>query len=172
MSFSRILVALNDLTKDQVVFSHSLSLAEPSHSQLRLVHCLSLDIYRDLGPMMDAGVGLHSQAEILKTAETEHLIQIQAAQTWLNDLRTRAVAQDIAADFVCATGDPGTLICHLATTWEADVVVVGNSGKKGLRRLLLGSVSNYVVKHSPALTIVVPWDGSSPVEYLPAEIVG
>ncbi|MGP1384972.1 MAG: universal stress protein [Thainema sp.] len=169
MKFQKILVALNDPEQDQVVFNHALSLVQPGESHLKLVHCLSLDIYKNLGSMMDAGAGLRSRSEVLEENEADQLEQVQAAQPWLEDLRDRAVNQDIAADFVCEVDDPGRLICRLAQDWNADVMVVGNSGKKGLKRLMLGSVSNHVVKHAPCLTIVVPWDGSSPIEYSPGE---
>lgn len=42
---------------------------------------------------------------------------------------------------------------------EADVVVVGARGLGGIRGLVLGSVSNEVVQHSPCPVLVVP-DGS------------
>jgi len=172
MGFKKILVAVDDPTKDEVVFNHGLSLAVPNQSHFRLVHCLSLDIYRNLGSMMDAGVGLHPQSKVLDAGEKEHLARTQAAKSWLETLRSQAVAQGIGADFICETGDPGPLICYLATLWEAEVIVVGNSGKKGLRRLILGSVSQHVVDHSSCLTVVVPWDGSPPVEYPPGKTGG
>lgn len=165
MRFQKILVALDDPRRDEAVFKHALSLAQSGESHLKLVHCLSLDIYHNLGSLIDAGAGLRSSSDVLKENEAELLERAQAVQSWLADLRDRAMAQDIAADFVCEIDEPGLLICRLGQGWNADVIVVGNSGKKGLKRLALGSVSNHVVKHAPCLTIVVPWDGSTPIEY-------
>jgi len=53
----------------------------------------------------------------------------------------------------------------LAKDWNADLVVVGNSGKEGLKKLILGSVSQYVANHAPCRTIVVPNDNSSAAEF-------
>lgn len=171
MSLQNVLVALNDPVQDGVVFDHALSLAQSGQSRLKLVHCLSLDVYKNLGSMMDAGVGLRSRSEVLQENEADQQRRLQAVQPWLEDLCARAATQDIAADFVCETDEPGRLICRLAQDWHADVIVVGNSGKKGLKRLMLGSVSHYVAKHAPCLTVVVPWDGTSPVEYSPGEVM-
>jgi nucleotide-binding universal stress UspA family protein len=169
MRFRKILVALDNPQRDEVVFKHALSLAQSGESHLKLVHCLSLDIYHNLGSMLDAGAGLRSSSNVLKEDEADLLERVQAARSWLANLRDRVMAQDIAVDFICEVDEPGLLICRLGQDWNADVIVVGNSGKKGLKRLVLGSVSNHVVKHAPCLTIVVPWDGSSPMEYSPGE---
>jgi nucleotide-binding universal stress UspA family protein len=53
-----------------------------------------------------------------------------------------------------AVGSPGTEIVELAEKLGADVVVVGCEGKDGLRRLLLGSVSEYVARHAPCSVLV------------------
>lgn len=170
MRLQKILVALTERERDEVVFNYALSLAEPGASYLKLVHCLSLDIHKNLGSMMDAGAGLRSRSEVLQESEADQRERMRATQPWLEDLRDRAMNQNVAADFVCETDEPGRLICRLARDWNADVIVVGNSGKKGLKRLMLGSVSNYVAKHAPCLTVVVPWDGTPPVEYSPGEV--
>ncbi len=46
-------------------------------------------------------------------------------------------------------GEPAAAICALATELGARAVVVGSRGRGGLRRALLGSVSDYVVRHAP-----------------------
>jgi nucleotide-binding universal stress UspA family protein len=50
---------------------------------------------------------------------------------------------------------PAEGIAQLASDLEADLVVVGTHGRRGVRRLLLGSVAEGVVRLSPAPVLVV-----------------
>lgn len=52
-------------------------------------------------------------------------------------------------------GDAGPAICEVAAAMGADVVVVGSHGSGFVRRVLVGSVSQYVVRHSPCPVLVV-----------------
>jgi nucleotide-binding universal stress UspA family protein len=45
-------------------------------------------------------------------------------------------------------GDARDLILDLAETWHADLIIVGSHGRKGLDRLLMGSVSEAVARHA------------------------
>jgi nucleotide-binding universal stress UspA family protein len=51
--------------------------------------------------------------------------------------------------------DPAHAIAQLASDLEADLVVVGTHGRKGLSRFLLGSVAEGVVRLSPCPVLVV-----------------
>ena len=50
---------------------------------------------------------------------------------------------------------PAEEIAQLASDLEASLVVVGTHGRRGVRRLLLGSVAEGVVRLSPCATLVV-----------------
>ena len=51
-------------------------------------------------------------------------------------------------------GQAGPTICDLAADTEALAVVIGSSGRGGLRRAVLGSVSDHVVRHAPCPVVV------------------
>ncbi|MFQ4137271.1 universal stress protein [Nodosilinea sp. PGN35] len=158
-------MALDRTAASDRVFDHALGLAQSSHGQLRLVHSLTVKPYENLGKLIDAGVGLQSSTRVQHEEETAQLHQIQEARSWLEQLRTEA-QHHVSTDFVCEIADPGPFICQLAQAWGADVVVVGNSGKRGLKKLVLGSVSDYVANHAPCSVMVVPNDPSLEVEVL------
>jgi nucleotide-binding universal stress UspA family protein len=52
-------------------------------------------------------------------------------------------------------GDPRTTIVDAAAELRADLIVMGTQGRSGLDRIVLGSVAEYVVRHSavPVLTV-------------------
>jgi nucleotide-binding universal stress UspA family protein len=62
-------------------------------------------------------------------------------------------------------GDPAEQIVRAAESWEADLVVMGNHGRTGLRRLLMGSVARNVLLHAPCSVLIVreqPADEEAP----------
>lgn len=70
-----------------------------------------------------------------------------------NDLVTRAAERlsrdDRRVDTLVREGDPGAEIVQEAEGWPADLIVVGSHGSSGFKRVLVGSVANYVVNHAP-----------------------
>ena len=51
-------------------------------------------------------------------------------------------------------GDPGMQICLLAEQTSARAIVIGSRGRGGLKRAILGSVSDHVVRHAPCPVII------------------
>lgn len=54
-----------------------------------------------------------------------------------------------------AGGDPPTRIVDLASEVGADLIIVGNKGMRGLRRVLLGGVPNFVSHHADRSVLIV-----------------
>jgi nucleotide-binding universal stress UspA family protein len=52
-------------------------------------------------------------------------------------------------------GNPKEEIISEAGTWSADLIVVGSRGRRGLKRWLLGSVSEAVARHAPCSVEVI-----------------
>lgn len=57
-------------------------------------------------------------------------------------------------ELVAVVGDPGPAICDLAARLPASVVVIGTSGLGGLRRAVMGSTSEHVIRHAPCPVLV------------------
>ena len=73
---------------------------------------------------------------------------------------TAAASDDLATtehpvEIITGTGSPGPAICDVATERKADVVVVGSLERGWLSRIVIPSVSEYVVKHAPCDVLVV-----------------
>lgn len=56
---------------------------------------------------------------------------------------------------VIEEGEPRTMIVDYAAKVKADLIVVGSHGRRGLPRLLLGSVSEFVARHAPCSVEII-----------------
>jgi len=67
----------------------------------------------------------------------------------------KAEAQGIGITSHLKEGHAGTEILKLARDQGVDLIVLGSHGKSNLDRILMGSVSSFVVSHSSVSTMVV-----------------
>ena len=67
----------------------------------------------------------------------------------------RGREEGLAVSFLVWTGDPGDMIIEAAEAEHADMVLVGSHGRGPVGRLLLGSVSEFVVRNAPCPVLVV-----------------
>lgn len=67
--------------------------------------------------------------------------------------RLREVHVNVTSTLV--EGDVRQAILDEAAAWPADLIVVGSHGRTGLNRLMLGSVSEAIVRHAPCSVEVV-----------------
>ena len=151
---SRILVAVDRSEKNKSVFDSAVSLAQATGATLMLLHVLSeketgypaLPTYAYY-PMMD-----DRDFELYRERLAEY-------QKWgldlLKNLTEKATAAGVETEYTQLTGNPGSIICELADTWSADLIIVGSRGLKGLKEMFLGSVSNYVTHHTPCSILIV-----------------
>jgi nucleotide-binding universal stress UspA family protein len=70
-------------------------------------------------------------------------------------LAQRAKAAGCDATFLVWDGDPGEAIVAAADSENADLIVVGSHGRSGVSRFLIGSVSDFVVRHAHCPVMVV-----------------
>ena len=71
----------------------------------------------------------------------------------LADLASRARTGGVEVETYQRPGDPADAICEVATQVKADVIVVGNKGMTGVRRVL-GSVPNSVAHQAPCAVLI------------------
>jgi nucleotide-binding universal stress UspA family protein len=57
-------------------------------------------------------------------------------------------------EITAIVGEPGEAICQLAAALPATAIVIGTSGRSGLRRAIMGSTSDHVVRHAPCPVVV------------------
>jgi nucleotide-binding universal stress UspA family protein len=86
--------------------------------------------------------------EYLKSLGTSHL-----AESLLAELASAARVAGVDVHTHASTSAPAAAICDIAAEVRADLIVVGNKGMAGLRRVL-GSVPNSVAHQAPCAVLI------------------
>jgi len=141
--FQKILVAIDDSESSHTIFDRALTLAKTNQSELMLIHVLTLldDFYPG-----DTFIGIPASAMQIYAERLEN--REQAGIEKLRSLEVEATAAGVTTEFTQKIGDPGKMICEVANTWNANLIVIGRRGLSGLSELFMGSTSNYVLHHA------------------------
>ena len=99
--------------------------------------------------------GLFSSLPMDNTLEIIYSVLQQEGEEILESARKKAEAVDVPFTTHLRQGHAGSQITALAEELGADLVLLGSYGKSGVDRLLLGSVTDYVVRNSSITTMVV-----------------
>lgn len=118
--------------------------AKRGSARLRLLHVVSELVMLDVDPP----VYLQGSLEVLRRAGAQVLDR--AAQL--------ARAEGVTAETTLLESigaRPADLIVEQAKSWPADLIVMGTHGRRGLRRAVLGSDAELVVRDSPVPVLLV-----------------
>ncbi len=153
----KILVAVDHSDMSQHIFAEALALAQATQGQMLLIHVLSpFDEYNPppLFPGLDGVYPVVHDAVIRTYMHQWEVLEAQGLDL-LRHLTQEATAAGVSVEFSQHLGTAGRVICEVARTWQADLIVVGRRGLSGVSELLVGSVSNYVLHHAPCSVLTV-----------------
>lgn len=107
----------------------------------------------DEDPSLVVGAG-HS-GPVMRPEQKQRMLDAEEAdgRAVLADAARRLAPIEVETHLL--RGDPGAAICGWAEKTGADLIVLGTSGKGGLKRAVLGSVSDYVVRNAPCPVLTV-----------------
>ena len=103
-------------------------------------------------PDTTTGNGFTSEASAPDLAEQIETSGDRQAKYILDATVTALGLDDV--ELMAIVGRPGRAICELAESLPASVVVIGTSGRTGLRRAMMGSTSDHVIRHAPCPVLV------------------
>lgn len=79
----------------------------------------------------------------------------QKAKEFVADIKKKAEAFNIKTSTFTGEGESYEVITGLAKKEKSDVIIMGSHGRTGLKRLLMGSVTEKVIGYSPCPVLVV-----------------
>jgi nucleotide-binding universal stress UspA family protein len=150
--YKRILVPTDGSDTAKAGVIEACKLAKEQGAQVRLVHIVEPHLV--LAPEI-YGVAYEQVTESLRAGGASALLY---AQTVAKQLGIEAETQLIEA-----MGTPaGELVIKAAQEWPADLIVCGTHGRRGLRRIVMGSDAEYIIRHTPVPVLLIRQDGWLP----------
>lgn len=136
----RILVPLDFSGQSRQAFRCAVPLAEKFGASILLVHVIPPPVYA---------------ATDLALAPPNAAAQRAAARRRLTTTATAGIPPGVKVRAVIREGHPAREILAVARRHKVGLVVISTKGRTGIRRLLLGSTAEYVVRHAlcPVLAV-------------------
>jgi len=144
--FHNILVAVDDSRDADRALTHAIDLAQSEHTRLTLMTAVA---EVPSAAYLTAGEGATSLAQSTR-AEAEAV---------LRRARDRVPA-DLPVSTILATDPIRVALVRQIEAGHHDLVVLGSRGRGAVRAALLGSVSHYVLHHSPVPVLIVHADSA------------
>jgi len=138
--FQKILVAVDDAPISAHAADIAAELAQLAGAELAFIHVIDAELVNA------ADTGIQPYVFVASAKED--------ARNLIEDFRKRLPQKMAALDFV-PIGTPLTEIVNAAKDWPADLIVIGSHGRGGIRRVLLGSVAEGVMRNAPCPVLVV-----------------
>lgn len=150
MAYKRILVPVDGSPTSAKGLKEAIKLARAGRGKLRLLHVVA-----EFGAFMapEAGTNPAPILAAMKAAGRKTLARVERSARAAGGARLDTV---LAEDFGGRVSDT---IVEQARRWRADLIVMGTHGRRGVKRALLGSDAELVLRYSRVPVLLVPGRG-------------
>ena len=145
MSYTNILVAVDDSPISYAAIEHAEQLAKAFNSHVTVISVLAVD------PMV--GVDFYKIAPSI----TEYVLAAEKnAKERLDDIQQTLTNHGIQVSTrITRDTSTATAILNIADEINADLIVMGSHGRTGLKKMILGSVAQEVLRLCPLPVMVI-----------------
>lgn len=151
---TRILLATDGSTEAELAAQTAVDLAQKTDSELHVVHALYIAPTALLHPEATDPEGVEIPDPILQE-EIERRAEQRGREVLDEEVqRVRSTGGKVAQTHLIM-GEEAREIVHLAEDLRAGLIVMGSRGRGGMRRALMGSVSDSVVRHAHCPVLMV-----------------
>ena len=140
----KILLAIDDSECSEAATRTVVEQMRSDRAEVRILH-----VVEPMWLAVDYELGEVRQIE---AAREERL---KRGKELVEHIKSLVAKADFAVSTTIEEGDPRFVIVDHAAQWKADLLVVGSGGRKGLARLFIGSVAEYVARHAHCSVLIV-----------------
>jgi nucleotide-binding universal stress UspA family protein len=140
----KLLIAVDDSEFSRAAVRQVAEMAWPGGTTVLLLATVRSDVFLAADFFVSAVEQIEKLIEQDEEAATERLRALAP--------QLRAAGLEVVTRVM--RGDPRSVIVDAARDEKSDLVVVGSHGRRGLEKLLLGSVASHVVAHAPCSVLV------------------
>ncbi|MFZ1128957.1 universal stress protein [Methanoregula sp.] len=137
--FSRILIATDGSEKNRAALAEGIKVARACGAAVHAAYVIDTGTFSTMSGDIPLG-------------DTYRVFQAEAEQAFA---RIRSQAGDVKVETSILEGRPAAEIVKFSVAKGIDLIVIGTQGKKGLERLLLGSVAEEIIRSAPCKVLVV-----------------
>ncbi len=153
--YEKVLLALDGSELSASAVTHALAVAKSLGAEVVLLQVVD-SVGHIISQYTPAGFEPGPDRVAVEIAEQAVDTQRSTAEQHLNEVKLRFEAEGIAnVSIEIVEGSPGDTICSRAAELGCDLVVMGTHGRSGLGRAVLGSVADYVVRHTPHAAVLL-----------------
>jgi nucleotide-binding universal stress UspA family protein len=156
ISFKKIMIAMDGSDCSKLAASRGLELAQLSGGTVYAVHVVPTAYLFTLDGDYFSSMGVNPYWEPVNETLYETL-NIHGQQA-VNYVKSLGELKEVTVETVLLDGHPAEKLVQYAEEEGMDIIIMGTHGKKGLDRLLLGSVAGNLVRHSKVPVMVVGGD--------------
>jgi len=157
--YQRILVPFDGSSTSELGLQEALKLAKLTGAKLRVVHAIEI---------MHHVSGFEPYAIFTQDALPR---MRKAGEQILEHASLCAKAGGVAAETILLES-LGTRVCDLvieqAKLWNADLIVIGTHGRHGMRRLMLGSDAELILRNASVPVLLLRAPDAAPAPAAPA----
>ena len=151
---TKILLATDGSSEAELATQTAVDLARMSDSELHVIHVLDVAPSAMLYPEATDPEGIEMPDPTLEK-DLEQSSEQRGRELLDAEVERVRSAGGTVAQAHLTMGDAAGEITHLAEDLGAGLVVIGSRGRGGIRRALMGSVSDSVVRHAHCPVLVV-----------------
>ncbi len=144
--FKHLLITLDGTPASEVVIGHAIDIARAMRAEVTLLRIVDA-VNADWGERGTMGKGM--------AESTLHSAFSEQAQEYLNRVAVQVRARGVTVSTVVKQGYPSKQIVATAREVEADGIAMATHSRKGLNKLMFGSVAEEVLHQSSLPVLLV-----------------